>query len=725
MPSTDCPTMLSILKRRNVSEEAAANSQIDANTEVANDSETAASNGQAAIDNNAATTYCQTATESEAIVVNSEADTENRTEDTNNSQAATETKSTSNEDIKQTNKVADSQDKHESRKTVDEDDLIIKEEPKSPAFSEVEDHDFLNSELRIVLPCDDIKQEAMDATNTEIPYESTVKVVDCADAIKMETLDTNDVVVPKSEPISVHDIKNELEDDCGGRTSVPGSSCGNHNSFIRLIPECQEDRDIDNVTESSTLDDNDDEEMTGDKSGEKKRRKPVPLTTMCPICGNPAPGHNHFGGMCCYSCRAFFRRTSTRPLSSFKCRGGENNCVVTAGSKCCIRCRLRKCLQVGMDPTLIKGRRMGRQMNPIWEDANMGHHQPPPHHPPQHSLQQQHPHHSHQNSSEQVQKENRPVMSVIRASGSAAAAWSTSGVIPVPESRAMTMVPTTTQQHQHHRLPTTHHIPKPPPLINKYSSQHLSPGRRQNVLPDHHRHQQQLPSPPQQQVSSQQVTSHPSRPPPKGIAISILNRSNDLYTSGFLERERECNNEVYEIDQTISTPQLQVADRRSRQSHHQTQFVTLSSQTELARLLRNSLDGYQQGGQEDGGRMPTLIPLHKSREDYKTRPQIHHLPPSPRPTPPLLSPNMQAISRHRSEPRSSVSPTAYEYTSYQHSSASPPPNSLEDEDMDMEDRPLDLSVSTTGPGLSRQRLQSVISHTQKTGLPRLFFKSKV
>jgi hypothetical protein len=39
--------------------------------------------------------------------------------------------------------------------------------------------------------------------------------------------------------------------------------------------------------------------MNGRESGaDRKRRKPVPLNTLCPICKNPAPGHSHFGGRC-------------------------------------------------------------------------------------------------------------------------------------------------------------------------------------------------------------------------------------------------------------------------------------------------------------------------------------------------------------------------------------------------------------------------------------------
>ena len=28
----------------------------------------------------------------------------------------------------------------------------------------------------------------------------------------------------------------------------------------------------------------------------------------CPVCGDSAVPHFHYGGMCCYSCKAFFRR---------------------------------------------------------------------------------------------------------------------------------------------------------------------------------------------------------------------------------------------------------------------------------------------------------------------------------------------------------------------------------------------------------------------------------
>merc|ERR1712242_159161 len=72
------------------------------------------------------------------------------------------------------------------------------------------------------------------------------------------------------------------------------------------------------------------------------------LCKECPVCGGPAPDHLHFGGKSCYSCRAFFRRFSLCPLSSFRCRSGLNNCIINSGRRGCIPCRLNKCLQVGL-----------------------------------------------------------------------------------------------------------------------------------------------------------------------------------------------------------------------------------------------------------------------------------------------------------------------------------------------------------------------------------------
>lgn len=100
----------------------------------------------------------------------------------------------------------------------------------------------------------------------------------------------------------------------------------------------------------------------------KKKRRPAILCIECPICKGPAPDHLHFGGQCCYSCRAFFRRTSHKNVASFRCRGGQNNCKIISGSRSCIPCRLTKCLQVGMDPGQVRGNKSAEDNSESQDD---------------------------------------------------------------------------------------------------------------------------------------------------------------------------------------------------------------------------------------------------------------------------------------------------------------------------------------------------------------------
>jgi len=95
------------------------------------------------------------------------------------------------------------------------------------------------------------------------------------------------------------------------------------------------------------------------QSAKTKKRAPTALTIECGVCSGPAPDHLHFGARCCYSCRAFFRRTAPRS-SSLRCRSGLGKCDVSHRNKKCISCRYGKCLDIGMDPQLVQGSRMKR-----------------------------------------------------------------------------------------------------------------------------------------------------------------------------------------------------------------------------------------------------------------------------------------------------------------------------------------------------------------------------
>ena len=78
-----------------------------------------------------------------------------------------------------------------------------------------------------------------------------------------------------------------------------------------------------------------------------------------------------FLGHCCYSCRAFFRRSTKRKevkgslryksqdkifqtiFFLVRCRSGVNNCVVTEEKRNCISCRYDKCIKAGMKVSII------------------------------------------------------------------------------------------------------------------------------------------------------------------------------------------------------------------------------------------------------------------------------------------------------------------------------------------------------------------------------------
>ena len=64
-------------------------------------------------------------------------------------------------------------------------------------------------------------------------------------------------------------------------------------------------------------------------------------------------------GVCCYSCRIFFRRTIERinKKGLKRCKTGKESCRVATSGKNCINCRYKKCLSIGMVPDLLRGKR--------------------------------------------------------------------------------------------------------------------------------------------------------------------------------------------------------------------------------------------------------------------------------------------------------------------------------------------------------------------------------
>jgi len=74
-------------------------------------------------------------------------------------------------------------------------------------------------------------------------------------------------------------------------------------------------------------------------------------SSECEICSAPAVACKQYGAVCCFSCRAFFRRSISR---KYECVAGLNNCKVDIVTRTnCKKCRLDRCLQSGMRPELV------------------------------------------------------------------------------------------------------------------------------------------------------------------------------------------------------------------------------------------------------------------------------------------------------------------------------------------------------------------------------------
>ncbi|CAH2058968.1 unnamed protein product, partial [Iphiclides podalirius] len=78
----------------------------------------------------------------------------------------------------------------------------------------------------------------------------------------------------------------------------------------------------------------------------QKKELPSNLQKICLVCGDKALGYN-FNAISCESCKAFFRRNALA-TKEFKCPF-TNNCEITVVTRrFCQKCRLEKCLAIGM-----------------------------------------------------------------------------------------------------------------------------------------------------------------------------------------------------------------------------------------------------------------------------------------------------------------------------------------------------------------------------------------
>ncbi len=76
---------------------------------------------------------------------------------------------------------------------------------------------------------------------------------------------------------------------------------------------------------------------------------------MCPVCSqrSDTPHVLHYGAICCFSCKAFFRRAHKYNRKRIiNCKWG-GNCQVTPTDRKCRKCRYDKCIKVGMRPETV------------------------------------------------------------------------------------------------------------------------------------------------------------------------------------------------------------------------------------------------------------------------------------------------------------------------------------------------------------------------------------